>query len=209
MKVSSIHQVTASLCSIHHTTIYIPFITWQSPFHSPYDSPHSIHHGTVHILFIIKLRQFTLHSSYGCPLHSSYDCLYSLHSIHHMVVSALFITWQSLFYSSHASLRSIHHMPVSILFITWQSAPFIIIMTVLHPTNHFSAYHLVNRATLTMQHLLASGMCMNNVTFLCSLSLLITWWTMQHLLSIWHVHEEQILVLFSVYLLPGELCNTY
>ena len=107
-----------------------------------------------------------------------------------MVVSALFITWPSLFYSSHASLRSIHHMtvcsihhmPVSILFITWQSAPFIIIMSVLHPTNHFSAYHLVNWATLTMQHLLASGMCMNNITFLCSLSLLITWWTMQHLL---------------------------
>ena len=162
--------------------MHIPFTIWQSTFHSSCDSPHSIYHRirTVYTPFII----------WQSPLHSSYGSLYSLHSIHHMVVSALFITWPPLFYSSHASLRSIHHMtvcsihhmPVSILFITWQSAPFIIIMSVLHPTNHFSAYHLVNWATLTMQHLLASGMCMNNITFLCSLSLLITWWTMQHLL---------------------------
>ena len=160
-------------------------------FLSPYDNPHSIHHKirTVSTPFII----------WQSPLRSSYDSLYSLHSIHHMVVSALFITWltvlfttcqsllysshdclwlfitcQSPFYSSHASLHTCHHMTVS--------APFIIIMTVLHPTNHFSAYHLVNRATHTMQHLLVSGMCMTNITFLCSLSLLITWWTMQHLL---------------------------
>ena len=139
MKVSSIHQVIASLCSFHHMTIHIPFITWQSTFHSPYDSPHSIHHITVDIPFIIKLGQFPLHSSYG-----------SLHSILHMTVSTvstLFIIWWSLPYSSHDCF--IHHMPVSTLFITWQSAPFIIIMTVLHPTNHFSTYHLVNRAALT------------------------------------------------------------
>ena len=98
--------------SIHHMTVPIPFTIWQSTLHSPYNGPHSIHHKirTVYTPFII----------WRSPL-QSYDSLYSLHSIHHMVVSALFITWQSLFYSSHASLHSIHHMPVSTLVITWQS----------------------------------------------------------------------------------------
>ena len=47
-----------------------------------------------------------------------------------------------------------------------------------------------------MQRLLVSGMSMNNITFLCSLSLrnyLVNYAT---LTSIWHVHEEQIIVLF-------------
>ena len=144
--------------SIHHMTIYIPFPIWQSTFHSPYNSRHSIHHKirTVSTPFII----------WQSPLHSSYDSLYSLHSIHHMVVSALFITW--LFYSSHASLHSIHHMTVCSIHHNYDCSASNKSLFYLSPGEPSSTYWYL--------------VCLWIRSHSFVLCLLITWWTMQHLL---------------------------